>query len=222
MGSTITIDSAFLNSICNYTYSTATSKANLRMLMGAASQTADARLQTLFPTEWSSNHRARGVAYFSAEFAFDETAFPSGVPAVNALVRGAKVFDPRTSTTAWTDNPALLMRHVYTHPFFGKQSATAEDDARINAAANACDVVQAYSVGGVTQNQKLYRAGVMVPYGSEPRGVLDDLAQAMGGAWAASGSALFVKPGVWQASVLSLTDADLAVVQGADLSLIHI
>jgi hypothetical protein len=50
------------------------------------------------------------------EFWYDETAFPSGLPNVTAIVRGARCFDPRTGATAWTQTPALMMRHVLTHP----------------------------------------------------------------------------------------------------------
>ena len=112
------------------------SKVKITSYLGTSTQTADARLVSLFPTLWTSAHRARGVAYLVCEFTFDETAFPSGLPNVTAVVRGAKVYDPRTATTAWSENPALLARHVITHPQFGKRtSITAAEDARISGKA---------------------------------------------------------------------------------------
>ena len=89
----------------------------------------------------------RGVAYLICEFDYDETAFPSGLPNVSAVIRGAKLYDPRTATTAWSENPALMVRHVLTHPQFGKRaSITAAEDARITAAANVCDTYAVYTV----------------------------------------------------------------------------
>ncbi len=44
---------------------------------------------------------------------YDADAFPNGVPEVTAVVKGKKVYDPRTSTTAWSDNPALFKRLYY-------------------------------------------------------------------------------------------------------------
>ena len=108
---------------------------------GSPSQTANARLQLFFPGVWTAAHRAAGVAYLECEFVYEESAFPSGLPAVTALLRGAKVYDPRTGTTAFSENPALMQRHVLMHSQFGKRaSLSAAEDARIAAAANACEI----------------------------------------------------------------------------------
>jgi len=195
-----------------YQYVATTYNASVRLVQGADTQTADARLQALFPGVWTSDHRAQGVAYLICEFTYNETSFPSGLPLVTALVRGAKVYDPRSGLTAWTDNPALLMRHVYQHASFGRATPTAAEDDRFADAADACDTSTGYVVDGVTVTSALYRAGTVVPYGTAARDVLDDLAQAMGGSWAFAGGQFYIKAGVWAGSVLSLTEADLAVV----------
>ena len=178
--------------------------------LGAPGQTADTRLQSYFPGQWTADHRAEGVAYLLCEFVYDETAFPSGLPNVTAQIRGAKCYDPRTTLTAFTENPAIMMRHVLLHPQFGKRtSITAEEDARITAAANACDTAIDYGGGAV----QMFRAASVFPYGAAARDCLDDLAQAMGGEWAYASGEFYVRAGVYQAPVASLTDADLAVVQ---------
>lgn len=115
-------------------------------------------------------------------------------------------------TTAWSENTALLKRHVYSHASFGKATPTATEDDRFIVAANACDTSTAWVVSGVTTTAALYRAGLVVPYGTPARDVLDDLAQAMAGSWAFAGGELYLKAGTWSASVKSLTEADLAVV----------
>jgi hypothetical protein len=53
----------------------------------------------------------------------------------------------------------------------------------------------------------------VLPFGGPARDALDDLAQAMGGQWAYSGGEFHLRAGGYTASVLTLTDADLAVVQ---------
>ena len=214
VGSTVTIGDS-LGGIVSYQYTAATSKVKIRSYLGTSTQTADATLISLFPTLWTSAHRARGVAYLICEFDYDETAFPSGLPNVSAVIRGAKLYDPRTATTAWSENPALMVRHVLTHPQFGKRtSMTAAEDARITAAANACDASTVYTVDGVAQTARaLYTAAIVLPFGGPARDALDDLAQAMGGQWAYSGGEFHLRAGGYTASVLTLTDADLAVVQ---------
>lgn len=218
VGSTVTIGDA-LGGTVSYQYSAANSKVKITSYLGTSTQTADARLVSLFPTLWTSAHRARGVAYLVCEFTFDETAFPSGLPNVTAVVRGAKVYDPRTATTAWSENPALLARHVITHPQFGKRtSITAAEDARITAAANVCDTSTVYTVDGVAQTARaLYTASVVLPFGASARDALDDLAQAMAGQWAYAAGEFYLRAGGYTASVGTLTDTDLAVVtRGAD------
>jgi hypothetical protein len=212
-GSTVTIADS-LGGIVSYQYTAATSKVKIRSYLGTSTQTADATLIGLFPTLWTSAHRARGVAYLICEFDYDETAFPSGLPNVSAVIRGAKLYDPRTATTAWSENPALMVRHVLTHPQFGKRtSMTAAEDARITAAANACDATTVYTVYGWLTARALYTAAIVIPFGGPARDALDDLAQAMGGQWAYSGGEFHLRAGGYTASVLTLTDADLAVVQ---------
>ena len=217
-GNVVTIGDS-LGGFVTYQYATSTPKARIRSYLGTPTQTADATLISYFPTLWTSAHRARGVAYLIAEFDYDETAFPSGLPSVTAVVRGAKVYDPRTTTTVWTENPALMARHILLHQQFGKRTSLgAAEDARITAAANACDVATTYTVGGVAQaSRALYKAGVVIPFGTTARDAIDDAVQAMAGQWAYAAGEFFVRAGSYSASVLTLTDADLAVVQrGAD------
>lgn len=353
-----------------YQYANNGSYANIRAVLGSDDQEADAALMALLPDAWTAAHRARGVAYLVCTFQYSETAFPNGLPVVSAVIRGAKVYDPRenrllysrqfdnaawtkvacsltaanavanwdgtitadhftssgdgflwqmvavqsstaytfsvwlaapspisvaliartwdpglvtyvdavenfsvtttlqrfeiTATTrgaddnlqlfiggfstfssgeqlyvgeaqlvagthakanitttsaavvpvtAWSQNPALQLRHVYQHPQFGKAMVSAEEDDRIIRAAIACETSTDYVVDGDTDTQALYRAAVAVPFGAAARDVMDDLAQAMGGSWAFAGGQLYLRAGVWTEPVIALTDADLAVVE---------
>ncbi len=198
----------------SYQYTTSTPYVQITQYLGAPGQAADPRLLAAFPADWTSANTVAGVAYLVLKLNYSETAFPSGVPAVSAVIRGAKVYDPRTTLTAWSDNPALLLRHVYSHPKFGKATVSAAENTRFNAAANACDAATVYTVAGVAQaSRALYTAALVAPFGTAARSVLDDLAQAMGGSWAFAGGEIYVKPGSYTAPVLTLTDADLAVIQ---------
>ena len=196
--------------LVDYQHTTLTSKARITVHLGAPGQAADAGVIADFPPLWTADHPGDDTAYLKCEYWYDETAYPSGMPAVTAVVRGARIFDPRTATTAWSDNPALMQRHTLLHPYFGKRAAlTAAEEARIVAAANACDIAHSYGEGAVP----MFRAGIAVPYGTAARDVLDDLAQAMGGQWAYAQGEFHTRAGVYTAPVLSLGEADLAVVR---------
>jgi hypothetical protein len=198
----------------SYQYTTSSSAVQITAYLGAAGQTADPALQAAFPADWTAANTVAGVAYLVVKLSYSETAFPSGVPNVSAVVRGARVYDPRSGSTAWSQNPALLLRHVYSHPRFGKASVKSGEDTRLIAAANACDAATVYTVAGVAQpSRALYTAALVAPFGTAPRSLFDDLAQAMGGSWAFGNGELFVKAGSYSAPVMALTDADLAVIQ---------
>ncbi len=194
----------------SYQYYVYESKARIRAYLGAPDQAADAQVLADFPALWSANHRLAGVAYLVCEYWYDETAFPSGLPVVSATIRGARCYDPRDGQTRWTENPAIHMRHILTHPQFGKRSGLLpEEDARIASAANACDQLYEYING---QPVPVYRSALVVPFGTTPKEALDDLAQAMAGQWAFASGQFFCRAGVYSAPVMSLTEADLAVV----------
>ena len=77
--------------------------------LGTTNQAADADL-VAEDSAWSTEHRARGVAYIYIRAEFDTSVFPQGLPTFSAIVKGKKVYDPRTSTTAWSANAALCLR----------------------------------------------------------------------------------------------------------------
>lgn len=214
-GNTVTIASIEpgWNYTVSYQWINTSYYARVFVRYGSPSQAADERLKGYFPGVWTDAHQARGVAYLLCEFVYDETAFPSGIPNVTARFRGAKMYDPRTGTTYWNENPALMMRHIMTHPQFGKRtSISAGEETRIIAAANDCDTAFSYDGNNTVA---LYRAGCVFPFGSAARDALDDLAQAMGGEWAYASGEFYMRAGVYRAPVAALGDADLAVVQRA-------
>ncbi|MBK7251958.1 MAG: hypothetical protein IPI06_14110 [Gammaproteobacteria bacterium] len=90
--------------------------------LGRSDQTADTVLDGAF-TEWTSDHRGRGVAYLHVRYTFDQDVYPSGAPQeVRALVKGQRLYDPRKDSTKggsgshrvddpttweWSNNPTL-------------------------------------------------------------------------------------------------------------------
>ena len=97
---------------------------------------------------WGTNHRLRGVAYLAIRIKYDADVF-GGIPEVQCVIRGRKVYDPRTSTTAYSDNPALCLRDYLTNSRYGKGLPTsAIDDTKFIAAANEYDGTVTSYTGG--------------------------------------------------------------------------
>ena len=97
--------------------------------------------------KWTANHKLQGIAHLAVMFKFDRPEeegdidrYQSGLPSVTALVRGKKLYDPRTATTAWSDNPALIIRDYLINSDYGLGEATGNiDDTKVSTAANICD-----------------------------------------------------------------------------------
>ena len=106
--------------------------------LGSPNQTADTFLVDE-SAHWTTEHRLRGIAYMYVRLAFDADVFPNGIPEITATISGKKVYDPRTSTTAWSDNPALCLRDYLTSSYGIAEDTANIDDALVIAAANVCD-----------------------------------------------------------------------------------
>lgn len=114
--------------------------------LGMDSQTADPDLMSECGV--NSNFRGQGIAYVYIRLEWNVDVFPTGIPNVSVVVKGKKVYDPRTNTTAWSDNPALCIRDYLTSEYgFDCLPDEINDDYFISA-ANACDEEVALSGGG--------------------------------------------------------------------------
>ena len=122
---------------------TYTSLVTIKEHTGTLDQVADASLVEAFAseeTEWSNNHRLRGIAYLYCKFIYDVDAFPNGVPEVTAVIKGKKLDDPRSSAVAWSDNPALCIRDYICSSSYGLNDPESNiDDTAVTTAANICD-----------------------------------------------------------------------------------
>lgn len=196
-----------------YTTTDLTSRARVRTYLGAAGEVADAATITNFPGVWTSAHVAKMVAKLVVELDYDPTAFPSGIPNVSAMVRGAKVLDPRTGVTAWSDNPALLTRHYALSPLGGRLTSDLVNDADVIVAANVCDTSTNYIVNGQTYTRPLYRAGTVAKSIARPQDVITDLTQAMAGKWVFNRGQLRIKAGSFTTPLQTLDESWLHEAQ---------
>lgn len=75
-----------------------------------------------------------------AEDKYQPSAWDSGIQDFQIILKGVKIYDPRTSTTVYSRNPALVWRDWMTNARYSLGISTAYiDDASVIAAANWCD-----------------------------------------------------------------------------------
>lgn len=113
-------------------------RLRIHQALGASDQVALPVMVSRAPS-WTAEHRLRGIAYLYVEMDYSTDAFPNGVPEITAVVRGKKVYDPRTAETAWSQNAALCLRD-YLVSDYGLGCVVDEiDDVLFQVAANKCD-----------------------------------------------------------------------------------
>lgn len=154
----------------------------------------------------NSNFVGRNIAFLHIRYDYDQDVFADGIPLVTALVKGKKVYDPRTGTTAWSDNAALCIRDFLVSDYGLNDSAI--DDVYFSAAANDCDDLITLSAGG---SEKRYTVNGVVYADETIDTVLGDMTSACNGT-------LFWGVGAWKLKVGVYTspvkDFDLSDLRG--------
>lgn len=151
-----------------------------------------------------ANFRGDGIACLYVRYEYNQDKFPNGVPLITAKVRGKKVYDPRTSTTAYSSNAALCIRDFITSSY--GLSDDSIDDTSFSAAANECDENVSLDGGGT---EKRYTINGVIQANRATGDVLQDLTTACAGTlfWGTGSWKLTV--GAYSAPVKTLTLDDL-------------
>ncbi len=114
----------------------------VRIYLKTGSDDNNTAIQALIQAgvDWTSDHKLQGVAYAYFRLEFDADVFPNNVPDIACKIKGKKVYDPRTETTVWSDNPALCIRDYITTTTYGLGEASSTvDDTKVIVAADVCD-----------------------------------------------------------------------------------
>jgi hypothetical protein len=81
------------------------SKYRLSEHLGTCDQAADSDLVSEV-SDWTTNHRLRGLAYIYARLDWNRDTWPTGIPNVASVVDGREVYDPRDTGVSVTSSTA--------------------------------------------------------------------------------------------------------------------
>ena len=176
--------------------------------LGADDQAADANL-VAESSKWTSEHRARGIAYIYARMEYDADAFPNGVPAFTAIVQGKKVYDvtdvsqSATDSSTWTysNNPALCMRDYLNYA--GIADYDEFNDTLVATAKNICDETVTIKSG----TQKRYTVDGTFTLQAKPNEVIKNITSSMAGMLWYSQGKWSMKAGSYTTPVFSGSNA---------------
>lgn len=178
----------------------------VKKYLGTTSQTADSQLISEFPG-WTAAHRLQGIAYIYVRMQANPDVFPQGLPNVSAVVKGKKLYDPRTNTTVWSDNAALCIRDYLASDYGFNCSSDELNNDYFETAANACDESVTLSTGG---SQDRYTINGVVDTAAGRIDNLNGLVAAMAGSVTYVQGKFRAYAGVYDAPVGDIDLNDLA------------
>lgn len=195
VGNTITVaQQGEYRTYYSYSYSSVRVKKHL----GIAGEAADATLIAECPGKWTANSKLSGYCYLYIRLDLNQQEFQGGLPGIEALVRGKKLYDPRTDTTVWSQNNALVVYDYLTSEICGVPAADIPLDA-LEQAADDCDDV-------ITVGARYTFNGTVTS--AEDKGqVLDRMARSMAGG--INSTTFEIWAGKWYAPTLTLEQSDI-------------
>lgn len=183
-------------------------RVRIKTALGTDDQVAFADLVSESDGKWTSNHRLRGVAALYVRLEYDQDKFFGGVPNISALIRGKKVYDPRTTLTAWSQNPALCLNDYLTNSDYGLGCVYANeiDASALIAAANICDEDISLVAGG-TENT--YELNGSFNTGATPETIINSMLTSMIGKAVWSGGKWRIMAGAYYTPTIDFDEGDL-------------
>jgi hypothetical protein len=121
-----------------YQYQINTSQVRVKKHLGVPGDPSDASLLAECGDKWKATSTLSGFTYTVIRLDLRQAEFQGGVPDINVLMKGRKLYDPRTGLTAWSQNPALVIYDYLTSEMCGVPAADLPVAHYIDA-ANACD-----------------------------------------------------------------------------------
>lgn len=159
--------------------------------------------------EWSADHRGRGIVLVGAELKYDESVFRGARPVVRALGEWLdEVYDPRTGTTGYSTNAALVTAWYLTArdaagvPYGFGLDWQDLDEAALIASANICDEIVPIPGG----QERRYQVNGAFRRDEPREQVLAKLEAAMAGtAHPAQDGKWRIQAGAWQPPIATIT-----------------
>lgn len=216
----------------HYLYASESSTARVRSWLGAAGQNVGADIAADYPGEITSADQFAGMAVLVVDIDYDPDVYPTGRPNVTALIRGAKIYDPRldgtvaggvglqrendATTWTWSENSALCAYHYARHANgWAVPAVEIMAAADVATEADECDVSTDFTLRKPDTTTSVvtlprYRCGMVVSTAADPRESMNELLESMAGRAGWAGGVWRFRAGRAPAAVFDLDESWLA------------
>lgn len=167
-------------------------------------------LVTASAGEWTDRHRQSGRTKIYVKLTAHAEKFPNGIPNITSVIRGKNdIYDPRTGTTGWSDNPALCINNYLTDTIIGRGVSYANqiNAADLIASANICDEAVTLKAGG---SEVRYTLNGSFLVSEQPVDIIERMASAMAGHVVQIGAQWNILAGAYLTPTITLAADDLA------------
>ena len=174
-------------------------------MRGQSGQTQNTNFVTY--TDLTAADTFEGIACIPMILGYNTEVFVNGIPNLTVQTKGAKLFDPRNNTTAWSDNPALAMRDYLTNTQYGLSVPVARiDDVTFSSAANLCDELVTLDDGST---QKRYTCNGVIDTASSFQNNLETISSSLAGNLVYSGGKFKLYGGEYRSPTATITESDI-------------
>ena len=172
-----------------------TPMARIRTYLGTDAQSVGTDLAAEYPGHLTATDDFAGIALAVIDLTYSEDAYPQGIPNITATMRGAKCFDPRDDSTAWTENPSLHALHYATWDHGWRVPIGEIREQDVIDAADECDISTTFTLGADDYTLERYRCGIVISSAADPRQSMGDIMETMAGRWGWAGGTLRMRCG---------------------------
>ena len=160
-------------------------------------------------TDYPTTCKFQGIAYVYMEVIYDPEK-NAGLPNLWFTVKGKKVYDPRTASTAYSNNPALIIRDYLSDTLYGLKAQSSEiNDTNASggfySSADICDQTVTLPSG----TEKRYTANGFTSASASGDGLLEGLLSSCSGAITYTNGQFNLFVGGDRTATLTITDEDL-------------
>jgi hypothetical protein len=174
---------------------------------GLPEQEAFAGLREDVSDKWTKAHRLHGCAAIRLRLTYDQDVFPGGIPNITVDLEGKDdIWDPRTQTAGYSENPALCLADYMANPTWGIGTRIGQtdgiDELSLIEAANICDEAVPLAGGGF---EPRYTCNGVITLSEVPKTIIEGLLSSFAGRCAFSGGSWRIHAGAWRAPDVALT-----------------
>ena len=175
--------------------------------LGTDDQTAMQELVDVEDTSWTSEHRLRGITYIYVKLKWNQDIY-SQLPNISVLMKGKNdVYDPRTSSTGYTNNAALCLLDYLRHTEYGLNIQDDEFDGTAwGVEADICDELVPLAAGG---SEKRYMVDGVLSTEFKLADNISELMSACGGKLTYRGGKYYLLTAVYRSPTVTLSDQDI-------------